>query len=118
MRTVERTWGNYQVIHEHEGNVVKILTIGPSRALSLQRHSKRKECWTVISGCGLVSANLETADDGDLRMYSEISKVGASVVFNVNDWHTISNISNTENLVILEVQTGDCDETDIERFVP
>lgn len=112
MTVVERTWGLYQVIHSDANTVTKKLVLFPSRALSLQRHKDRNETWVISSGCGLFTRG-KLADD----LYTRIMTAGNQAHIDHGEWHSISNISNTSNLELIEVQYGSCAETDIERFV-
>ena len=46
----KRQWGHYEVIAEGDGYSVKRLFIQPGKSLSMQRHFKRAEYWTLVSG--------------------------------------------------------------------
>lgn len=58
-KEVHRPWGYYQCIHEGEGFQVKRLTVKPSGRLSLQKHFKRAEHWTVVQGVARVTLDQE-----------------------------------------------------------
>src|SRR5690349_2415636 len=59
-KVVHRPWGYYQGIHEGEGFQVKRLTVKPGGRLSLQKHFKRSEHWTVVQGVAGVTRDHET----------------------------------------------------------
>lgn len=101
-----RPWGYYEILSDDTDHKVKRITVYPGKRLSLQLHKKRSEHWFIVKGRGLVTINKQ-----DIRL-SE----GESVDINRNDAHRIKNIS-CENLVFIEVQTGDYfGEDDIQRI--
>src|SRR3989344_6282950 len=57
--TIERPWGNFRQFNLNSLATVKILTIKPREALSLQSHTKRSEFVKIIHGEGI----LEIGDD-------------------------------------------------------
>ncbi len=100
-----RPWGFYEILSDASDCKVKRITVYPDQRLSLQRHFRRSEHWYVISGKAIVTRNGE-----------EISlAAGQCVDLPVLAWHRIRNIG-AENVVFIEVQTGDYfGEDDIER---
>src|SRR5690606_20289269 len=52
--TVHRPWGSYTVLEDAEDCKVKRLTVKPGGVLSLQRHQRRSEHWTVVQGTAKV----------------------------------------------------------------
>ena len=46
--TVHRPWSSYTVLEEQPGFKVKRITVNPGVILSLQRHKRRTEHWTVV----------------------------------------------------------------------
>jgi mannose-1-phosphate guanylyltransferase/mannose-1-phosphate guanylyltransferase/mannose-6-phosphate isomerase len=59
-KVVHRPWGFYQGLHEGEGFQVKRLTVKPGGRLSLQKHAKRSEHWTVVDGTAMVTVGEKT----------------------------------------------------------
>ena len=59
-KVVHRPWGFYQGLHEGPGFQVKRLTVKPGGRLSLQKHFKRSEHWTVVEGTAQVTRDHET----------------------------------------------------------
>jgi mannose-6-phosphate isomerase len=100
-----RPWGFYEILSDASDSKVKRITVYPGERLSLQRHFHRSEHWYVVGGEAIVTRNGE-----------EISLAsGQSVDLPVLAWHRIRNIGK-ENVVFIEVQTGDYfGEDDIER---
>lgn len=86
--TVHRSWGRYTLLDEGEGYKVKKLVVDPGCSTSRQRHFGRQEVWVYPGG------NVETVGAGE--------------------WHQLSNSSESP-LTVIEVQTGVCEEDDIER---
>ena len=101
-----RPWGYYKVLSDEQNHKVKQITVYPGKRLSLQKHKHRAEHWYVVSGKGLV-----TFDDNQISI-----KQGQSVDIPIGCVHRILN-PGYENLVYIEIQTGDYfGEDDIERL--
>lgn len=101
----ERPWGRFEVLFD--GNFkVKILEVLPGKRLSYQRHGRRSERWTVVSGVATVVL------DGRIVEYNE----GDVVFIERMQKHRLENRSD-RILKVVEVQIGDYfGEDDIERF--
>jgi mannose-6-phosphate isomerase len=101
-----RPWGYYEVLAEEPGHKVKRIAVYPGQRLSLQHHRLRTEHWYIIFGEGTV-----VLDGQSLYL-----KAGRSVNIPRGALHRIMN-SGTENLVFIEIQTGEYfGEDDIERI--
>ena len=101
-----RPWGSYITFDQEPGFQVKRLNVNPGGILSLQKHYKRSEHWTVVMGAARITLN---DDEFDLT-------VNESVFIPVEAIHRIANHGDTE-LRVIEVQCGDyLGEDDIERF--
>ncbi len=59
-KVVHRPWGYYQNLHDGDGFQVKRLTVKPGARISLQKHFKRSEHWTVVEGTARVTRGDET----------------------------------------------------------
>jgi len=104
----ERPWGNYEVLLDETktGFKVKRIEVKPKSRLSLQKHAKRSEIWTVVKGEGLV-----TVGEKEFSV-----KVGAVVHVPKEAQHRMTNNSD-QPLVFVEVQLGDyLGEDDITRL--
>lgn len=86
---VKKKWGEYKVLYE-DGFKVKLLTLLPGKSTSLQKHFKRNEHWVFP----------ETDE------YKFV---------NVGQTHKLENNSD-RILKVVEIQTGQCFEEDIERY--
>jgi mannose-6-phosphate isomerase-like protein (cupin superfamily) len=105
MQEDHRPWGFYEILADKADHKVKRITVYPGQRLSYQRHDKRSEHWTVVSGWGVVTQNGREVE----------LAVGEAVDLPVGTWHRIQN-PGKENLVFIEVQTGEYfGEDDIER---
>ena len=101
-----RPWGYYEVLSNASDHKVKRIVVEPKGRLSLQRHKLRNEHWFVVSGNGLA-----VIEDREFPL-----RAGSAIDILSQARHRVENCS-TENLVIIEVQTGDYfGEDDIERF--
>ncbi|MCK5001502.1 MAG: glycosyltransferase [Gammaproteobacteria bacterium] len=91
-----RPWGHYENLFEWDDHKIKELIINPGERLSLQKHQRRAEHWTVVSGEALV-----TVGENEISL-----KPGQSVDIPKGSVHRILNPGDVP-LVIVEVQMGD-----------
>lgn len=101
-----RPWGMYEVLVDDDNHKVKKIIVYPGAKLSLQSHKRRAEHWVVVKGTAKVvnGENLLTLHENESTYISAHAK------------HQLSN-PGTENLEIIEVQTGDYfEEDDIFRY--
>lgn len=112
MVSVEKQWGNYVVLHEHNNSVkVKELVVLPGKSLSMQRHLYRAEHWFVTQGQATVYTRTNK-DDILFEIYNEHELLSIPL----NGWHQLRN-EGTKVLKIIEIQYGtQCIEEDIERI--
>jgi mannose-1-phosphate guanylyltransferase/mannose-6-phosphate isomerase len=105
-RQVFRPWGSYDSLEEDEGFQVKRLIVNPGAVLSLQKHARRAEHWTVVRGSARITLNDSEFDLG----------VNESTYIAIGDVHRIANVTD-EPVHIIEVQCGDyLGEDDIVRL--
>jgi mannose-6-phosphate isomerase len=95
MKSENRPWGNYTVLHETPNHKVKTITVEPGRRLSYQTHEKRSEYWVIVEGTGAVTIDgiMSPAIGGDAFIIEQ----GIA--------HRIQNVGD-EPLVFIEVQLG------------
>ena len=91
-----RPWGHYDNLLESNDHKIKELVVNPGERLSLQKHQRRAEHWTVVSGEALV-----TVGEKEIPR-----KPGQSVDIPKDAVHRIMNPGEVP-LVIVEVQMGD-----------
>jgi mannose-1-phosphate guanylyltransferase / mannose-6-phosphate isomerase len=105
-RTVHRPWGTYTVLDEGPQHKIKRISVRPKAVLSLQMHHHRSEHWIVVAGRAEVV-------NGE-RQY--VVEANESTFIPAGEKHRLAN-SGSEDLVIIEVQTGSyLGEDDIVRF--
>jgi mannose-1-phosphate guanylyltransferase len=105
-RTVHRPWGTYTVLEEGPHFKMKRIVVKPGASLSLQMHKHRSEHWVVIAGSARVV-------NGETTLSLERDQ---STYIPAGHKHRLSN-PGVEDLMIIEVQTGDyLGEDDIVRF--
>jgi mannose-1-phosphate guanylyltransferase/mannose-6-phosphate isomerase len=105
-RQVFRPWGSYDSLDNGDGFQVKRLIVNPGAVLSLQKHARRAEHWTVVRGTARV-----TLDDEEFDL-----EVNASTFIPIGAVHRIANTTK-EPVHIIEVQCGDyLGEDDIVRL--
>ena len=108
-----RPWGYYRVLDEPNSHVkLKELTVNPGQALSMQRHSRRKEFWFVSEGTASVwtidPASTDAEHQGDYLAHQYLH-------IDYEQWHQLRN-ETSQPLKIIEIQYGDaCVEDDIQR---
>ena len=99
-------WGHYEVLSSASDHKVKRIVVEPQNRLSLQRHKLRNEHWFVVAGEGRA-----VVDGREFRL-----RAGSVIDIPALTRHRVENYF-SENLVIIEVQTGEFfGEDDIERF--
>jgi sialic acid synthase len=101
-----KPWGFYRILSDEPGRIVKLLSVDPNQALSLQSHKHRSEQWVVLEGTALV-----TLDDNEFVLQIEDTiKIPQAAT------HRLANPA-SKQLLVLEVQSGDqLSETDITRY--
>lgn len=100
----DRPWGGEECFTENVSSTVKIITVNPGEALSLQTHMNREEFWHVLSGSGF-------AQVGD-----EIKEVKAGDEFWVPKGTKHRMTGGDTQLRFLEISLGEFDESDIIRL--
>jgi len=105
-QTVHRPWGSYTVLEDAEDCKVKRLVVKPGEVLSLQKHARRSEHWTVVQG----TAKVRVGDNEFLLAAGETTHIPKETL------HRLEN-PGTEDIALIEVQTGDYfGEDDIVRL--
>ncbi len=99
-------WGYYEVLSDLSDLKVKRIVVYPGKRLSLQRHRRRSENWTIVSGHPIVTLDAEQIQLNPVDSI-QIPKLATHRIFNPGP----------DDVVFVEVQTGDYfGEDDIERF--
>lgn len=98
-------WGRWRVLDEYSGYKVKLLEVNPHSQLSLQRHFKRYEFWTVVKGVATVMLSGEKS-----RLFET-----DGIHIKTEEWHQL--INETDGVLrVIEVAFGnEITEEDIER---
>lgn len=100
----ERPWGNFERFTLNEKSTVKIITVRPGEAFSLQSHKHRGEFWRILAGSGVV-----TLDTHEQRIHAGES-------FFSPEGHEHRMEGGPEGLTFLEIAFGDFDENDVTRL--
>lgn len=112
MSITEKPWGTYEILHEDEKCKIKKITVNPLKRLSLQSHTRRSEHWTFLEGEGLFQKGFLTSN-----IHSYEVRGGSNVYIPCGALHRIENVSEKNDLVFIEVQTGSYfGEDDIQRY--
>jgi len=104
--TVYRPWGSYTVLEDADDCKVKRLTVNPGGILSLQKHYRRSEHWTVVHGTAKVRV-------GEREFLLERNQ---STYIPAESLHRLENPTDAP-IHLIEVQCGDYfGEDDIVRL--
>ena len=103
--TVEKPWGKFEQYTHNLPSTVKVITVRPGGALSLQYHNKRDELWVVLDP----GARIEVGDRV-LRPQPE-----ETVFIPRQTPHRLLAIGE-EPVRMLEISFGEFDENDIVRL--
>jgi len=105
-QTVHRPWGSFTVLEDEADCKVKRLTVKPGGVLSLQKHSRRSEHWTVVDG----TAKVRVGEREFLLQRNE------STFIPMETLHRLENPTQ-KDIHLIEVQCGDYfGEDDIVRL--
>jgi mannose-6-phosphate isomerase len=101
----KRDWGHFEVLLDEPKLKIKKIVVKNGKRLSLQLHELRDERWFIAGGCGEVQIGNETIDisEGDELFIAKYQV------------HRVRS-AGLEDLVIIEIQTGVCNEDDIIRI--
>lgn len=103
--TTKRPWGSFTRFTDNEVSTVKLLNITKGEEFSLQYHQTRTEFWRVMSGHPKIVFGEETFDNVE---------PGIEFVITPHTNHRIS--APIDDVVVLEISTGQFDEDDIVRL--
>ena len=105
-QTVHRPWGSFTVLEDADDCKVKRLTVKPGHVLSLQKHARRSEHWTVVHGTAKVQV-------GEREFLLEANQ---STYIPMHTVHRLENPT-AHDIHLIEVQCGDYfGEDDIVRL--
>ena len=104
MTTQLKPWGTHKVVFDREDFKVKYICVEKGKKLSLQKHAKRSESWIVLVGHPVVTK-------GSTRL---VLSPEDHIYIPKGEIHRIE--APHDNVQIIEVQHGICEETDIERI--
>ena len=103
---ITKPWGSYEIVHAEPGVQVKRIEVNSKCRLSLQKHARRAEKWTVVKGSGVAVVNGKEIPVA----VGHVIDVPVGVVHRM--WNTGSG-----TLIFIEVQLGDyLGEDDITRL--
>ena len=99
----KRPWGRFERFTLNEPSTVKLVYVDGDKRLSLQYHNNRSEFWKVVKGPVKVQLG------NDTKMLQE----GESMAIPKSTMHRL--IGAGTDATILEISTGEFDESDIVR---
>jgi mannose-6-phosphate isomerase-like protein (cupin superfamily) len=99
----KRPWGRFERFTLNEPSTVKLVYVDGDKRLSLQYHNNRSEFWKVVKGPVKVQLG------NDTKMLQE----GESIAIPKSTMHRL--IGAGTDATILEISTGEFDESDIVR---
>ena len=108
MEFSKRKWGWYLTLWSARAFKVKLLWFRKGASCSMQRHFKRDELWCFLFGEGYLAISEDDEPEGRMTRM----KGGDCGVVPIAKWHRFLA---TKCTLVLEIQTGECREDDIER---
>lgn len=102
--TEKRPWGRFERFTLNEQCTVKLVYVDGDKRLSLQYHNNRSEFWKIIKGPVRVQLDNDT----------KILQTGESITIPKKMIHRL--IGAGTDAMILEISTGEFDESDIVRL--
>lgn len=104
MYTEIRPWGFFETLIDKKTYKVKRIRVNPNQAFSLQYHNHRWEDWIIVEGNGkiIVDHQEKNCAVGD-RYHIPPAQIHRAT-------------AGPDGLTFIEVQRGDCYETDIVRL--
>jgi mannose-6-phosphate isomerase-like protein (cupin superfamily) len=100
----KRPWGHFERFTLNEPVTVKLVYLDGDKRLSLQYHNNRSEFWKVVKGPVRVLLNED----------SRLLQTGETITIPKKALHRLEGAGT--DAVILEVSTGEFDESDIVRL--
>ncbi|MGI0024610.1 MAG: phosphomannose isomerase type II C-terminal cupin domain [Nitrososphaera sp.] len=104
MMTEKRPWGHFEQFTLNEPCTVKLVYLDGDKRLSLQYHNNRSEFWKVVKG----PVKVQLGDDVKLLQTGETITIPKKAV------HRLMGAG--QNATILEISTGEFEESDIVRL--
>ncbi len=110
-----RPWGHFERFTLNEKCTVKLIYVDKDKRLSLQYHNNRTEFWKIVNGpvkiqIGKTKDSLET----------KLLQTGESIIIAAKTIHRLigaeGNSDCNDSAIILEISTGNFDESDIVRL--
>ncbi len=92
-----KPWGWEEVVYSAPWIKVKILNVAAGQRLSLQKHKKRREVWTVVAGVAWVEHGMNPQDMNEAHLYP-----GDTTSIKKEEWHRLNNTSWGEPLIVVE----------------
>lgn len=96
-----RPWGTFECFTKNEQSTVKIITVNPGEAFSLQKHLHRNEFWRILVGTATVTVGTEQSE----------AVPGDQFFIPAETIHRAE--AHEQGLQFLEISFGDFDEQDI-----
>ncbi len=100
---VRKPWGSFTEFTHNEPSTVKLLYVNQGEEFSLQYHHNRREFWKVVKGRPRITIGEEAKD----------AQEGDEFEINQETKHRIA--APTDDVIVLEISTGEFDEEDIVR---
>jgi mannose-6-phosphate isomerase len=110
--TETRPWGHFERFTLNEKCTVKLIYIEGDKRLSLQYHNKRAEFWKVVKG----PVKVQIDKDIKLLQTDDCITIPAKTVHRMIGDGDSNDSSGNSSAIILEISTGEFDESDIVRL--
>ena len=104
MISEKRPWGHFERYTLNEPCTVKLVYVDSDKRLSLQYHNNRSEFWKVVRG----PVRVQIGDETKLLQTGDSATIPRKAVHRL--------IGAGSDAVVLEISTGEFDESDITRL--
>lgn len=104
-----RPWGKFERFTLNEPSTVKLVYLNRDKRLSLQYHDNRTEFWKVVKGP--VKVQIGRSKDS---LDTKVLQTDETITIPAKSIHRL--ISAGGDAIILEISTGNFDESDIVRL--
>jgi len=114
MKNVTKPWGEYTDYFRSNECDFKVLLIKDGHSISYQKHERRGEFWYVMEGNPVLKISF--SEEPTQEFSQSVMPKGETVEIISECWHQLIAPIGGGDVVIAEMQYGECSEDDITRL--
>ena len=112
--TCQKPWGEYTDFFRSPECTMKVLIIKEGEQISYQKHERRGEFWFITQGNPVLK--LSVSPDNPLVEFTQsVLTEKSTIEIPAHWWHQLTAPEGGGDVIICEMQFGECSEDDIER---